>query len=280
VREVTGQRLGLKYHPFPFREKSKKEYIIGEALLGWKGVSENEVWTLRNVEFDPPDLAFETEDFGEIKMEITESVPYDRDSEAKSTYFLKRLKVHLKRLGTRPSKPSNIFVSREPFEFPSMRPREIASIARQIDRFFKTNDFEAKYEIIQEIMHSPIRIVFIPALGTFAHPPEHYDDNLLVNDITGYPLDEKEFEHSFEAIIKSKRHSEAVADILVIFQGTIGIVGLAEELLDRVNNHLKSDLAYQGIYIVEIIQFPSDYWVHVITVREHPLFERRSFQRE
>jgi len=241
---------------------------------------EDEMVTLENVVFDPPDLVFETGDFGEIKIEITESVAYDRDSEAKSAYFLKRLKAHLKELGTRPPKPSNIFVSREPFDFPSMRPREIESIARQIDRFFKTNDFEAKYEIIQEIMHSPIRIVFIPALGTFAHPPEHYDDNLLVNDITGYPLDKKEFERNFEAIIEKKRHSEAAADILIIFQGTIGIVGLGEELLGQAKNRLKSDLTYQGIYIVEIIQFPSDYWIHVITVREHPLFERRSVQRE
>ncbi len=280
MREVKGQRLGLKHHSFPFREKEKKEYIIGEALLRWKGIAEDEVATLRSVKIDPPDLVFETEDFGKIRIEITESVPYDRDSEAKSAYFLKRLKAHLKELRTRPPKPSNIFVSREPFEFPSMRPREIESIARQIDRFFKTKDFEAKYEITQEIVASPIRIAFIPALGAFAHSPEHYDNNLLVNDITGYPLDEKEFEHSFEAIIESKRHSEAAADILIIFQGTIGIVGLGEELLGRAENRLKSYLAYQGIYIVEIIQFPSDYWVHVITVREHPLFERRSVQRE
>jgi len=280
VRKVTGQRLRLQHHPFPFREKGKKEYIIGEALLRWKGMPEDEVATLRNVAFDPPDLVFETKDFGEIRMEITESVPYDRDSEAKSAYFLKRLKAHLKELGTRPPKPSNIFVSREPFDFPSMRPREIQSIARQIDRFFKTKDFEAKYEIIQEIVASPIRIAFIPALEAFAHPPEHYDDNLLVHDITGYPLDEKEFERSFEAIIESKSHSETAADILIIFQGTIGIVGLGEGLLSQAKNRLTSELAYQGIYIVEIIQFPSDYWVNVITVREHPLFERRSVQRE
>lgn len=279
MRKVTGHRLGLKHHPFPFREKGKKEYVIGEALLRWKGMPDDEVATLRNVAFDPPDLVFETEDFGEIKMEITESVPYDRDSEAKSAYFLKRLKARLKELHTRPPKPSNIFVSREPFEFPSMRPREVESIARQIDRFFKTKDFEAKYEIMQEIVASPIRVTFIPALGAFAHPLENYDDNLLVNDITGYPLDEKEFEYGFKAIIESKRHSEATADIIIIFQGTIGIVGLGEELLGRLKNRLKSDLAYQGIYIVEIIPFPSDYWVHVITVREHPLFERRSIQR-
>ena len=280
VRKITGQRFRLKHHPFPFREKDKKEYVIGEALLRWKGIPKDEVATLRNVAFDPPDLVFETEDFGEIRMEITESVPYDRDSEAKSAYFLKNLKAHLKELGTRPPKPSNIFVSREPFDFPSMRPRKIESIARQIDRFFKTKDFEAKYEIIQEIVASPIRITFIPALGAFMHPPEHYDDNLLIHDITGYPLDEKEFARSFEAIIESKRYSEAAADILIIFQGTIGIIGLGEGLLGQAKNCMMSDLAYQGIYIVEIIQFPSEYWVHVITVREHSLFGRRSVQRE
>lgn len=241
---------------------------------------EDIVSTLRNVVFDPPDLVFETKDFGEIKMEITESIPYNRDSEAKSVYFLRRLKAHLKILGTRPPKPSNIFVSREPFAFPSMRPRETESIARQIDRFFKRKDFEAKYEIVQEIVASPIRITFIPTLGAFAHPPEHYDDNLLFHDITGYPIDEKEFERSFEGIIERKSYLETTSDILIIFQGTVGIVGLSEGLLDKVKNRLTSDLAYQGIYIVEIIQSPSDYWVNVITVREHPLFERNSVQRE
>ncbi len=280
MRKVTGQRLRLKHYPFPVREKRKKEYIIGEALLRWKRISEDEVATLRNVAFDPPDLVFVTENFGEIRMEITESVPYARGSEARSAYFLKRLKAHLKELGTRPPKPSNIFVSREAFDFPSIRPGGIERIARQIDRFFRTKDFEAKYEIMQEIVTSPIRIAFIPALGAFAHPQEHYDDNLLVQDITAYPLDEKEFERSFEAIIESKSHSENAADILIIFQHTIGIVGLGERLLSQAKNRLTSDLAYQGIYIVEIIQFPSDYWVHVITVREHPLFERSSVQRE
>jgi len=241
---------------------------------------EDEVATLRNVAFDPPDLVFETEDSGEIGMEITESVPYDRGSEAKSANFLKRLKADLKELGTRPPRRSNIFVSREPFVFPSMRRAEIESIARQINRFFKTKDFEAKYEIIQVVVSAPIRITFVPALGDFAHPPEHYDDNLLVHDITGYPLDEKEFERSFKAIIERKSYSQRATDILIIFQGPIGIVGLGEGLLGQAKSHLTSDLAHRGIYIVEIIQLPSDYWVHVITVREHPLFARRSVQRE
>jgi hypothetical protein len=186
MRELKGQRLGLKYHSFPFREKYKKEYIIGEALLRWKGIAEDEVATLRSVAVDPPDLVFETGDFGKTRIEITESVPYDRDSEAKSAYFLKRLKARLKELGTRPPKPSNIFVSRESFDFPSIRRGEIDTITRQIDKFFKTTDFEAKYEIIQEIVTSPLRITFIPALGAFAHPPEHYADNLFVQDIIGY----------------------------------------------------------------------------------------------
>jgi len=275
MRESKGRRLGLKYHPFPFREKHKKEYIIGEALLRWKGITEDEVATLSSVAVDPPDLVFETKNFGKLRIEITEFVPYDRDSEAKSAYFLKGLKAHLKKLGTRAPKKSNIFVSREPFGFPSIKPKEIDAIAKQIDMFFKKPDFEAKYEIIQEIVTSPIRIAFISALGAWAHPPEHYTDNYLVHDITGYPLDDKEFVCSIEAIIKSKRYSVTAADILIIFQGIIGIVGLKEELLDQEKNRLMSALAYQGIYIVEIIQYPSDYWVHIITVREHPIFERK-----
>jgi len=275
VREIAGQRLRLKYYPFPLREKAEKEYLIGEALLRWKGMPEDEVVGLKNVASDPPDLVFERDDLGEIRIEITELVPYDRASEVRSANFVRILRADLEELGTRPLKPSNIFVSREPFGFPPMSANEIKRIAEQIDTFFNTKDFEAKYEIVQEVVTSPIRIAFIPALGTFGQPPEHYDNNLLVQDITGYPLDEKEYEHSLEAIIVSKRHSKAAADILVIFQGTIGIVGLGEDLQSQAKNRLRSDLAYQGIYIAEIVQLPHDYWVHVITVREHPLFERR-----
>lgn len=62
MRKVTGQRLRLKHYPFPFREKGKKEYIIGEALLRWKGIPEDEVATLRNDllqsgEFDYVDMS-------------------------------------------------------------------------------------------------------------------------------------------------------------------------------------------------------------------------------
>ncbi len=280
MREVKGQRLRLKHHPFPFREKSKKEYIIGEALLMWKRIAEDEVATLRSVAIDPPDLIFDTEDLGEIGIEITEYVPYNRDSEAKSFYFVKKLKSHLKELCTRPSKPSNIFVYREPFDFPSISQKEIDTIARQIDMFFKRKDFNATYEIIQEIVIAPIRITFIPALGTSMYPPEYYTDNLFVHDITGYPLDYEGFARSLKAIILRKRHSETAADILIIFQSTIGMLSLSEGLLDQAKRRLASDLAYQGIYIVEIIQLLSDYWVHVITVREHPLFERKSLLRE
>jgi hypothetical protein len=133
---------------------------------------------------------------------------------------------------------------------------------------------------MQEIVASPIRIAFIPALGAFAHPPEYYADNLFIYDTTGYSLDYEDIVHSFEAIIESKKYSETAADILIIFHGTIGLVSLEEGLLDQVKNRLTAAFTYQGIYIVEIIQFPSDYWVHIITVREHPLFKRKSFLRE
>ena len=272
MRGIVGKRIVLKHHPFPFRDKVKKEYIIGEALLRWKGMQKEHIATLRNVDFDPPDLIFGTKESGKIRMEITESVPYDRNSEAKSANFLKGLKGYLRDLGTKPSKPSNILISREQYAFPLVRPIEIKRIAAQIDGFFKAKDFEDKYEIIQEVVASPIRVTFIPALGVWASPTGNYTDNLGVQDITGYPLAKKEYERSYETIIKSKSHTETTSDILIIFQGTIGIVGLGETLLDQVKNRLASDLNHKGIYIVEIITFPSDYWVHVITVREHPLF--------
>lgn len=276
MREIVGKSLRLKHHPFPFRDKKKKEYIIGEALLRWKGMAEEELETLRNVDGDPPDLVFRAKDSSEIKIEITESVPYDRNSEAKSANFLNRLRSHLRDLGTRPTRLSNIFVSREPFDFPSIRPAEIKNIATQIDEFFRANNFKERYEIIQEIMASPIRITFIPALGAWAGPAEAYEQNLRVQDITGYPLDKKELEHTYKDIIKSKSMRETTADILVIFHGTLGIAGLDELSLDQMKGLLTSELAYPGIYIVEIIQSSSDYWVHVVTVRGHPSLEGKA----
>ena len=66
MREIAGRRLTLKHHPFPLRDKAKKEYTIGEALLRWKGIPKEEMTALRNVDFDPPDLVFGTKESGEI----------------------------------------------------------------------------------------------------------------------------------------------------------------------------------------------------------------------
>lgn len=272
---MVGKRLVLKHHPFPFRDKAKKEYVIGEALLKWKGIAEKELATLRNVKPDPPDLVFGTKESGQTNIEITEFVPYDRNSEAQSSSFLQRLQAHLRVLGTRPTKPSNIFVSREPFDFPSIGRVEIESIARQVDEFFNTKDFEARYETIQEIVSSPLRITFIPARGTWAHLESAYENNLLLQDITGYPKDRGEIESSFEHLIENKSVRAKNADILVIFQTIIGIMFLDDSLLNQIISRLTSALTYHGIYIVELIPSTSDYWVHVITVRGYPLLESR-----
>lgn len=68
MRKIVGKGLRLKYHPLPFRDKRKKEYIIGEALLRWKDIKEEEIETLRNVDSDPPDLVFRANDSSEIKI--------------------------------------------------------------------------------------------------------------------------------------------------------------------------------------------------------------------
>jgi len=209
-------------------------------------------------------------------MEVTESVPYDRYSEARSADFLNSLKAHLTKLGTTPTKPSNVFVSREPFAFPRVTGREVQRIAAQIDKFFNRDDFEDKYSIIQDIVRIPsITITFIPALGLWAYPPQHYDSNLCIRDTTGLPLEKTRFAQSFQAIVERKRRSQGVADILVIFHGSEGLVGITEEELGQAKSYLASNLSHQGIYIVEILQLQPDYWLHVVTVREHPMFERR-----
>ena len=157
-----------------------------------------------------------------------------------------------------------------------MKRQEIKTIAREIDRFLNNKDFEAKYKTTQKIVASPIEITFIPALGAFRYPPTNYDDNLQLRDITGYPLDQEEFIHTFERIIGKKGVSESAADILIVFQGTVGIVDLDRELLAQVEDRLTKALNYQGLYIVDIIPFVSDYWVNIVTVREHPVFKKNS----
>ena len=72
--------------------------------------------------------------------------------------------------------------------------------------------------------------------------------------------------------MESKGPSEAVADILIIFCLEIGSVGMTERLLDQGKSRLTQALAHKGIYILGMIQSRSDYLVHVVTIREHPLF--------
>ncbi len=270
MRSPRGQILKLKYHPFPFGEKSKKEYTIGEALLRWKGIGEHEVATLRNFVPPAPDLVFKSDDHGEIRVEVTELVPYDRGAEVRRRRFLSELRTCLRALGTRPPKPSNVLVSREPFDSPPLRPGDVDSIAGRIDAFFKAGDFETRYDITQRIVASPVTITFIPALKNAS---ANYDGNLFIEDITGLPLASEHLEQTFEEVVRRKRDSAMTADVLAVFQGTAGIVaGLDEARLGKGLGRLTSGLAYGGIYVVEIIQYPLDYWVHVITVREHPLF--------
>lgn len=274
MRQMTGQRLALKYNPFPYDDKGKTEYIVGEASLRSKGVPEAEIATLKNFDQDPPDLIFEAADHGKVRIEITEFVPYDIKSEARSTKFLKELRAKFKKLGTCPVRPANIFVSREPLDsFPWMKQVEIEGIAAQIDTFLKSEDFEVRYEIIQEIMRSPIKIVFVPALGVWSHPQELYENNLLLKDITGTAIEDEVFKQTFEVRIRKKRLSEAASDILVMYHGITGITGLSKDVLDEATDSMQSMLGHQGIYIVEIVQTGDRYWVHVITIREHPLFK-------
>lgn len=236
-------------------------------------MSEDELATLRSVPSDPPDLVVTTTEFGQITIEITESVPYDRDSEAKSKYFIHRLRTCLSKLGTKSPKLSNLAIHRERFAFPSITSDEVKSIAGQIDGFFKGKDFKAKYKKIQKVIESPISITYIPALGTFAYPVEFYENNLFVHDITGYPVERKETENSFGEIIQKKKGRAKTADILLIFHGTHGIIGLDEALLNLVRGKLLSGLTHEGIYMIEIIEFNVDYWINVLTIREHPIFQ-------
>lgn len=281
MNDITGERHRLKYHPFPYADKRKKEYIIGEALLRSKMISDEEMATIRNVSSDPPDLIVKTKECGEIGIEITEHVAEDRNSVARSNEFIGKLKSHLSQLGTRPSKPANLWVYRERFAFPRIPPKKILSIAKQIDGFFASKDFPDRYEIIQEVVKSPIRITYIPALGGFALPPEFYDNNLFVHDATGYPINSREIENSFTEIVRKKTPAAKTADILVIFHGILGILGISSldarlnvPLLHELKHDLLLNLPHKGIYIVGILESSDDYWINVVTIREHPIFEQ------
>jgi len=146
-------------------------------------------------------------------------------------------------------------------------------LADKIDKFFGSKDFEARYDVIHTILDYPIKITYVPALGIWARPQKFYDNNLFLQDISGCAIDKKVFEHTFEDRIEKKRSTAAASDILVMFHGIIGIVGLTKDLIEQAAESMKSTLGdYQGIYIAEIISRDHGYWVHVITIREHPLF--------
>lgn len=266
-----GHQYRLKYYPFP-REKEKKEFIIAEAFLRNKMVSEEELATLRSVQSDPPDLRVKIKKFGELRIEISESVPYDREYVDHSTKFIKELWSYLCKLGTQPSKPSNIFIHTEGFVFPNMKQKEIKHIAGKIDSFFKSTDFKLKYSVIQELVKFPITVTFIPAQGTFASPAKCYHNNLLVRNITGFPIDNKEAEDTIKHIIAKKEARSGTADILIIFHGIIGMLSF-DNIFDQMKEKLLSGLTYKGIYVLQIIELDNQYWTSVTTVREHPIFQ-------
>jgi len=272
MRNIQGQRYALRYHPFP-SEREKKERIIGEALLRSKMVSEEELATLRNVKPDPPDLAVTIKEFGELRIEVTESVTYDKKDAVRRTRLIEKLKLYLNELGTKPSKPSNIFIHTEGFAFPHIKPKEIKSIAEQIDSFFHREDFTQKHLITQEVIKSPINVTFVPAQENSALPAAYSDSNLFVCDTTGVPIDKKETQNAIEHIIQKKKDKSVTSHILIIFHGIVGVLG-SDNIFDQMKGYLLSNLTYEGIYLVQIIPMDIDYWVSVITIREHPVFQR------
>lgn len=273
MRNIQGHKYRLKYHPFP-SEKGKREFIIGEALLRSKKISEEELATLRNVQDDPPDLVVAIKEFGELTIEVTESVPHDRKDVARSTRFIEKLIFYLKELGTKPLKPSNIFIHRDRFVSPCIKPREIKTIAEQIDSFFKSEGFMQNYSIIHEVIDSPIRVTFVPTQGNFTSPATYSENNLFVHDITGFPIDKKATRNAIQHIIQKKKARSGTADILIIFHGVLGMLGF-DNIFDQIRKDLLSSLAYKGIYILQIIEMGFDFWISVITIREHLIFLKR-----
>lgn len=273
MRNIQGQTYRLKYHPFP-SEKGKKEFIIGEALLRNKKISEEELATLRNVQDEAPDLAVTIKEFGELTIEVTESVPHERKDIDHSNRFIKELIFYLKELGTKPLKPSNIFIHRDMFAFPRIKSREIKSIAEKIDSFFKSEGFLQNYSIIHKLMDYPIEVTFVPAQGNFTSPAIYSENNLFIHDITGFPIDNIATRKAIQHAIQKKKAMSGTADILIIFHDILGIVGF-DKVFDRIRKDLLSSLSYKGIYIVQIIPTSFDYWISVITIRDHPIFMKR-----
>ncbi len=265
----AGQTIKLKYHPFPV-EKKEIEYIIGEAFLKYKGISELDLKTLENVDCDPPDVVVTIEGFGKLEIEVTSFTPQDIEDNIHRQEFIKRLRLCLGQLGTKAVKPSNIFIHREG-RFPKLRQQDVETIASRIDRFLNQDEFVEKYRIIQAILKEPIGITFIPALGTHKHNLSVYENNIFINDITGIPITDEATNRYVGNLVNKKEHLPEF-DILVIYQPVLGLLGL-EKLLHQMKESLLSHLTFKGIYILTIRTKPIDYWVSLITIREHPNFQ-------
>ncbi len=267
----TGQTIKLKYHPFPV-DKKEIEYIIGEAFLRYKGVSERDLKTLENVDCEPPDVVVTIEGFGKLEIEVTNFTPHDRADIVHRQEFIESLRFYLSQFGTKAVKLSNIYVHKEG-RLPKLRPQDVEKIARKIDRFLKQDEFAEKYHIIQDILKEPIGITFIPALGNHKHNLAAYENNILIKDITGIPITEETTNGYIGNIVKKKEH-QTEFDILVIHQQILGLLSL-EKLFNQIKELLLSHLAFKGIYIITLITEPIDYWVSLITIREHPKFQSK-----
>ncbi len=267
----TAQTIKLKYHPIP-RDQRKEEYIIGEAFLRYKGVSEQDLITLKNVDDDPPDLVFTMKGFGELEIEVTRFEPHDIGDTNRRLEFIESLRFRLNQLGTKAVKPSNICVHKEG-RFPKLRPQDVETIALEIDRFCKRGEFVEKYQIIQDIRKKPIGITFIPALGAFANLPTFYENNIFIHDNTGIPIDEQKTIQTIEHIVLKKKNQTTI-DILVIYQQILGMLAL-ENKVNQMKELLLSHFPFEGIYILTLLVSPTDYWISLITIREHPKFQSK-----
>ena len=284
-------RHKLKYYPFP-RRKDEREYVIGEAFLRHKGIPEDELATLQNVCDDPPDLLVKTEDYGQLAIEVTEAVPHHRAAIAQANKFLRKLRSHINKLGTRPKTPLNICLYRDQFCMPKLKDKQVSEIANWINdncnslkttevttvtqdvvdvSHFKIQISSANPSAKYEIGNPPIRISIIPAIDSFAYPTTWYQNNLFLQDVTAFPIDYGETKKCIDERIKKKGVDSYPADILIIYTilGMLGFQGISEEI----KHNLLRNLRFSGIYVLQITHGKNDYIVNVTTVREHPKFE-------
>lgn len=269
-----GYQYKLKYWPLP-RDKAQREYTIGEALLRSRQLSEEELATLRKLpEDEAADLTANLEAFGEITIEVTESVTYNRAGLAESKKFIEKLKANLCELGTSASKPSNIYISVDEPVFPKVCSKEIKRIAESIHDFFNGEDFIPKYRIIREFSSLPVRVAYVPAEDCFISPAITLENKIFVKDISGIRMSPQQTELAIERIMKKKKHVSPSADILAIYDDIPSMLSY-ENIANKLNDHILSELPHKGIYIVHIVNVNKGaYWVSVRVIREHPVFQK------